>query len=329
MRGSRAVVALVGTVLAGILLAATVGCTAPPSPVPRPSTAPDAPAPLRSPLTGLPSEPGAQVFAVKIDNTAKARPWDGVEAADVVYVEPVEGGLTRLLAVFASRLPRSVGPVRSARETDIGLLGAYGMPALVFSGAAPPVLEQLVPAPMVPIAPRDVPGAFRRDDRRPAPLNLYVDLAALRGSVPQAGPARDIGLRFGPAPAGGAPVPERTVRVGSTAVTVTWSAQDAAWTVATGGETAVAGPDRRPVLADTVLVQRVGVGESTVRDGAGSVSPIAVTVGTGDAEVLREGRSFPVRWSRPAAAAPTRLTGPDGREVPLRPGRTWVLLVAR
>ncbi len=317
-------VALVGTVLVG-----AVGCAPQSSPVPRPAIAPTTPAPPPSPLTGLASEPGAQVFAVKIDNTAKARPWDGVESADIVYVEPVEGGLTRLLAVFASRLPRSVGPVRSARETDIGVLGVYGRPALVFSGAAPPVLDQLVAAPVVPTVPRDVPGAFRRDDRRPAPVNVFVDLAALRGSVPQAGPVRDIGLRFGPAPAGGTPVPERAVRVGSTTVTVTWSAQDDAWTVATGGETAVAGSDRQPVQADTVLVQRVGVGESVVRDSAGSVSPIAVTIGEGDAEVLRDGRSFPARWSRPAAAAPTRLTGPDGREMPLSPGRTWVLFAAQ
>ncbi|MET0189919.1 MAG: DUF3048 C-terminal domain-containing protein, partial [Pseudonocardia sediminis] len=211
----------------------------------------------------------------------------------------------------------------------IGVLGAYGRPALVFSGAAPPVLDRILTAPVVPTVPRDVPGAFRRDDRRPAPVNVYVDLASLRGSVPQAGPARDIGLRFGPAPAGGAPVPGRTVQVGSTPVTVTWNGRDDAWTVATGGETAVFGPDRRPVQADTVLVQRVRVGESSIRDSAGSVSPIAITVGEGEAEVLRDGRSFPARWSRPAPAAPTRLTGPDGREVPLSPGRTWVLLTAQ
>jgi hypothetical protein len=82
------------------------------------------------------------------------------------------------------------------------------------------------------------------------------------------------------------------------------------------------------VRADTVVVQRVGVVESSVRDSAGSASPIALTVGAGDAEVLRDGRSFPARWSRPAVGDPTRLTAPDGREVPLHPGRTWVLLVA-
>ena len=90
-----------------------------------------------SPLTGLPASSGAPVLAVKVDNSPAGRPWTGVEDADVVYVEPVEGGTTRLLAVFSSRLPASVGPVRSARESDVTVLGAYGRPALAFSGSAP------------------------------------------------------------------------------------------------------------------------------------------------------------------------------------------------
>ena len=68
--------------------------------------------PLTAPLLG----PGP-VLAVKIDNTSPARPRIGVDAADIVYVEPVEAGLTRLLAIYASTLPPEVGPVRSARES--------------------------------------------------------------------------------------------------------------------------------------------------------------------------------------------------------------------
>ena len=314
-------------VLVGLVLL-PVGCGAGQVPVPQapPSAVSTAPPPPLSPLTGLASGATAPVFAVKIDNTAKARPWDGVESADIVYVEPVEGGLTRLLAVFASVVPPSVGPVRSARDSDIGILGAYGRPALVYSGAAPPVVDAIVRAPLVSTVPRDVPGASRRDAGRAAPTNLYADLAALRTAVPQAAPARDIGLRFGPPPTGGAPAPERTVRIGSTSIGVTWSPESSAWSLASGGEPLVFGPSNAPMRADTVLVQRIRTVPSPIRDAAGSVSPVAVTVGEGAAEVLRDGRSFPARWSRPTGDAPTRLTGPDGRDVPLTPGRTWVLL---
>jgi hypothetical protein len=111
---------------------------APPTAIPTQSATPTAagpsPAPtanaLRSPLTGLPVRRLAPVLAVKIDNTRRAHPQAGLTAADVVYVEQVEGGLTRLLAVFSSRLPRILGPVRSARVSDPELLRPYGPVAL-------------------------------------------------------------------------------------------------------------------------------------------------------------------------------------------------------
>src|SRR5215207_11116288 len=77
------------------------------------------PAVVFSPLTGLPLPALGQVLVVKVDNTRSARPQAGVYSADVVYVEEVEGGVTRLAAVFSSTFPPSVGPIRSARTTDI------------------------------------------------------------------------------------------------------------------------------------------------------------------------------------------------------------------
>ena len=80
---------------------------------------------------------GSQVFAVKIDHTRPSHPRVGTSSADVVYVEPVEAGLTRLLAVFSSTLPEKVGPVRSTRESDVDLLANYGTKvAFAFSGAS-------------------------------------------------------------------------------------------------------------------------------------------------------------------------------------------------
>ncbi len=119
---------------------ALAACSSP-APEPGPTTAAAAPAPTStststttttpppSPTTpALPGLPGGTVLAVKIDNTAGARPRLGIERAEVVYVEPVEGGLTRLMAVFstgAGDLPPEVGPIRSARETDVALLANW------------------------------------------------------------------------------------------------------------------------------------------------------------------------------------------------------------
>src|SRR5262245_57204486 len=95
---------------------------------------------LRSPFTGEPVPGPRPVLAVKIDNLVDARPQTGVSHADIVYVLPVEGGLSRLMAVFSSDFPPVVGPVRSARLQDLQVLQQFGRPGFAYSGAAPPDL---------------------------------------------------------------------------------------------------------------------------------------------------------------------------------------------
>jgi len=279
-----------------------------------------------SPLTGLPTSTGAPVLAVKVDNSPAGRPWTGVEDADVVYVEPVEGGTTRLLAVFSSRLPASVGPVRSARESDVTVLAAYGRPALAFSGSAPELAGTLAGASLVPLTPQTAADAFRRDGDRRAPVNLYADPAALLRAAGDASPARDVGFRFGAVPAGGEVRRHRDVAFGSAIVGLTWDAVRGRFLVEPGGEPAVPATGGDPIGAATVLVQRVTTRPSAIRDAAGAVSPYAVTTGSGEAEVLRDGRSFPARWSRPTPTDPILVLGPDGVPVPFAPGPVWVLL---
>src|SRR5690349_21474348 len=106
-----------------------------------PAPAPARHGPLLSPFTGEPVTALNRVLAVKIGNTFPERPATGLAKADIVYVIPVEGGLSRIMAVFSSHYPRVIGPVRSARQDDIPLLRQFGRPAFAWSGAQP----QLVP----------------------------------------------------------------------------------------------------------------------------------------------------------------------------------------
>src|SRR5215831_3297358 len=84
---------------------------------------------LPSPFTGELVRSLNPVLAVKIDNIVHARPQTGLTRADIVYVLPVEGGLSRFLAVYSSDNPSVIGPVRSAREDDLELLRQFGRPA--------------------------------------------------------------------------------------------------------------------------------------------------------------------------------------------------------
>jgi hypothetical protein len=106
----------------------------------RPGQPPPSQSQSFSPFTGEPMTAPAPVLAVKIDNIAQARPPTGLAGADIVYILPVEGGLSRILAVFSSGFPAVIGPVRSAREDDLELLAQFGRPAFAYSGATPHLL---------------------------------------------------------------------------------------------------------------------------------------------------------------------------------------------
>ncbi|WP_143677125.1 DUF3048 N-terminal domain-containing protein, partial [Streptomyces scabiei] len=118
--------------------------------------------------------PVGSVLAVKIDNVSAARPQTGLDAADIVYAEQVEGGLSRLMAVYATKLPKAVGPVRSARESDLELLRQFDEPTLAFSGAQGKLLPLIDRAPLRAETPEDSHDAYFRGDEKPAPHNLYL-----------------------------------------------------------------------------------------------------------------------------------------------------------
>ncbi|MFG2957677.1 DUF3048 domain-containing protein [Streptomyces sp. NPDC048291] len=281
-----------------------------------------------TPSEGTPAPSGRQatgsVLAVKIDNVAGARPQTGLESADVVYAEQVEGGLSRLMAVYATRLPEVVGPVRSARESDLELLRQFDRPTLAFSGAQRKLLPLIGRAPLRPESPAEASGAYYRGGGRPAPHNLYLRPAEV---MPDGAPGRaalTTGFRYGPAPAGGTATASRTVRYPAARFTFTWSGDRSRWLVSMDGTPArtTAGDRLAPA---TVVVQHVRVRASAYHDVLGNNTPFTETVGSGKAEVLRDGRAFEATWSRPEATAGTTFTGTDGGPVNLADGQVWVV----
>ncbi|MFH8727013.1 DUF3048 domain-containing protein [Streptomyces termitum] len=320
-RGPRRPGRTLTALLCAVAATALYGCTG--TVPPDVSRTPAVPAGV-SPLTGLPATPGP-VLAVKIDNVAAARPQTGLGAADLVYVEQVEGGVTRLLAVYSSRLPERVGPVRSARESDISLLRPFGRPALAYSGAQTALDPLLRAASLDLVTEASAPAAFRRSPDRPAPHNLYVRPRAALAAAPDATDVRPVGLVFGAAPAGGTARTTETVRFPAARYAFTWSAADRGWRIALDGRPVTSADGARPVPA-TVVVQRVTVRASAFHDVNGAVSPYTETTGSGTALVLRDGRAHEARWSRPDPAGGTAFTTPDGRPLAFAPGQVWIVL---
>lgn len=293
-------------------------------PTPEPPPPPPPPPPVDA-LTG--GQPVAgPVIAAKIDNTAAAFPQYGVARADVVYVEQVEGGLTRLLAVFHSELPTEVGPIRSVRTTDAELLPTFGNPVLAFSGGAGGPLDALARSGVVNGSGF---GGYWRSGAAAAPYNVHVDLQALARAAPAAGVPADIGFAFALADA--------RVETAGNGIDVTVRFQDASTAFAFDGAAYQllrgGGPardaDGTPVRADNVVVQRVDAQPDGTVDSAGSPSLLSRTVGAGEFTLFRDGRALPGTWSRGAPNEPTRFLDPAGAAVPFKPGRTWVVLATQ
>ncbi|OIJ66361.1 DUF3048 domain-containing protein [Streptomyces mangrovisoli] len=278
------------------------------------------PTPTEQPSSSASAGP---LLAVKIDNVAAARPQTGLDAADIVYAEQVEGGLSRLMAVYATRLPKAVGPVRSARESDLELLRQFDEPTLAFSGAQRKLLPLIDKAPLDAEPPGHASGAYYRGAGRAAPHNLYLHPDRLVPTAPGAG-ALTTGFRYGAAPAGGTPETSRTVRFPAARFSFTWSASRQGWLVAMDGTPDVM-TDGEQLAPPTVVVQYVPVHSSRYHDVLGNPTPYTQTVGSGRAVVLRDGKAYDVTWSRPSAAGGTTFTAADGTPVNFARGQVWVV----
>jgi hypothetical protein len=281
---------------------------------------------LVSPFTGEPVSTLAPVLTVKIDNIIQARPPTGLTRADIVYLLPVEGGLSRILAVFSSRLPPVIGPVRSSREDDLELLAQFGRPAFAFSGAQPQLLPVVEKARIIDLYAGRVGGYYRSADRV-APHNLYAHTRQLLDEAHGASAAHDIGFRFGPAPAGGRVTGSFSVSYPAAAFAFRWSARTGHWLVFMDGSPARAAEGGQ-LSAATVVVQYTTVRTSRFLE-AGSRPPYAESTGSGKAVVLRDGKAYQARWSRPDPGSGTTYTTASGQQMTFAPGQVWIILAYR
>jgi hypothetical protein len=326
--------AAAAVVVAVALIAALAGSAAPtkpqaappprPTPTPSPSPTPTVhrPTQLLDPFTGEPVKTLGRVLAVKIDNIVTARPQTGLQSADLVYVIPVEGGLSRFMAVYSSHIPSVIGPVRSARQSDLDILRQFGRPAFAWSGATPHLVPFVERAPLVDLYALNV-GGYYRINSRVAPENLYADPRTLLREAPNASKARDIGFRFGPLPAGGRVTQSVTVRYPATTFTFRWSARAGRWLVwmdGAPGEAAEGGQ----LGGKTVIIQYTKITTSRFEEYGGR-PPYAISTGSGTALILRNGRAFTVHWSRPNLNSGTTFTLPDGKRMLFAPGQVWVM----
>jgi hypothetical protein len=264
-----------------------------------------------------------------VDNYTQARPQSGLDAADIVFEEPVEGGITRYVAIFQCQDSSLVGPIRSARNVDIGILGQFGRPLLVSVGGINPVLENLANSPITEIDLRTHGSVEQNPPGRFAPYDTYAATSPLWALQPSEDvvPAPVFGFSK-TVPAG---VPATSVSIGFQGATVVWSYDPLTkqYLRAYGSS-----PDR---LADgtqnsaaNVIIQTVQItyGPWLENDVGGlEVQATLYENASGPAEIFRNGVELTGTWQRDSLSQPTRFVSAAGTPILMQPGRTWVELV--
>lgn len=275
------------------------------------------------PLTGLPADteaPRHPVMVVKMDNTSSSSPQVGLSKADLVTEELVEGGMTRLAVFYYSQTPRQVGPVRSMRATDIGIVQPAEA-ALVASGGAPPTVRR-VDAAGIDTFTEGAKGYVRATDRS-APYNLMMNLPVLAKSLKAPEPPANY-LPWGDADEFPKGQKARGIAAQfSGGHTTNWQFR--------GGKydnlNSYAAPGDH-FAPDTLLVLRVEVGDAGYRDPAGNPVPETKFTGSGDAMVFHDGRMVRATWQKPGLHARLSLSTKAG-ELQLPPGKVWMELVPK
>jgi len=303
----------------------TAAVTATLSPTPSPSAV------RTSPLTGLPEAAPRPILIVKLDNTRNAQPHAGLAQADVVFVEEVEWGLNRIAAVFSSTIPKRIGPVRSARISDIDLVAQFGQPAFAFSGAQHKLWPALEAASFIDVSANKGGTGYSRDADRRAPYNYFADGTTLlkRADGKESGTA-DVGFVFSDeSPPGGRPAAIVKADWPYAAMRFAYDPAAGTYRVGMDGHEAIAEETSQAQQASTVVIQYVDQSDSGFGDRGGGHTPLLKTTGTGTGVVIRDGQAWDVRWSRPDEGSGTTWTMLDGTPMPFRPGQQWVVLMNR
>jgi len=309
----------------------------------KPATTSSAPAasavPPVCPLTGQPAPggtvPNRPALAIKVENSPESRPPTGLDTADIVYEEAVEGGITRFVVVYQCQDAARVEPVRSARLQDIDILSQFGKPLFGDAGGSPPTEAALTAAEKAGTLVRvssfgPAGGAYHRDPaRHNDEHSLYTSTQELYSRPEAKGlPAPKPVFTYSASPTAGG-IPGATVHVGFSQYSDVFWRWDAGSSTYKRfyGTTPANDSSGKQISTTNVTVQSVAITMSTfIEDPSGSHQPIATLIGSGAAYVCRAGTCVKGTWSRPSAADVTKYLDASGAPIPLAPGATWVEL---
>ncbi|MDA8341867.1 MAG: DUF3048 domain-containing protein [Actinomycetota bacterium] len=325
-------------VAAGIALAATAGSHSATKAVATTTTAAAAPpAGPTCPLTGTPAPggtvPARPALGVKIGNYPSDRPSAGLNHADIVFEEPVEGAITRLVAVFQCRGDSLVGDLRSAREPDVGILSQLSNPLFVHAGGIIPVIDLLQNSALIDdnLYTGGRGSVIINEPGRVAPYSEFAKTADLWAFNPKdTTPPAPIFHYSKALPAGAVPGSGVSAHIpfsGTSDVTWTWNpaGNDYLRSYSTGPDMLV---DGTQTAATNIVIMTVQTSIGPwYENNVGGKEVEVNALGSGPAVILRNGVAITGTWNRGSLTQPNVFTGSNGQQITLAPGNTWEELV--
>ena len=292
------------------------------------------PACWNSPLIGQCADETVPTLVVKIDDVSEARPQWSLNLADVVIVEPVEGGLTRLFAVFQSQQPNTLGPIRSARVSDVDLAAAFGEPGLAYSGASSKTSPFLWKSTLQLVGAPQGSTGYYRDNERNAPHNLLGEYEKIIGRIkkPESALLGDrVGWKFSEKPTLGKELLWFRAQWPGSKKTFTWNPNTNKWSMKVYEDdlkTLVGDNQLEDVVTDTVFVMQTKLMPLPYKTHAVSPTPYPKTYGEGTGFVLSGGTIIEAIWKRPTINDLPRWYTLKGKEIAVKPGKAWWLVLA-
>ena len=287
------------------------------------------------PLSGLPAPSGGvperPAMAVKVDNYPSARPQSGLDKADVVFEEPVEGNITRYAAIFQCNNASVIGPVRSARNIDVGILGQLGNPLLAHVGGIDPVTHNIETSPIVNVEINNNESLMFHPAGKVPPDADYTSTDLISRTHPSMTIAPHPLFSYSNTPPAGSAV--STVNIDySNMSNVTWKYNPSlnVFQRFYYGTTPDLLEDGTQNAAANVVVQYVQITHGPwVEDRNGSLEVQADLYpnASGTAVVYRNGVAVPATWHRSTLGSPTQFDDNSGKPIPMQPGQTWVEIV--
>ncbi len=287
-----------------------------------------------SPLTGASFDAGTNqwlagpAIMAKIDNVSDARPQAGLNQTDVVYDEMVEGGLTRLLAVWHSNMPTLLGPVRSVRPMDPDIASPY-KGIICFSGGQAAFVSAMAASPVFSATETNQQGkhTFKRVTDRFAPHNVMISAQHLQGQhLDLAAPASPFSFATSAAEASaavaGSGVLGFTVKFPAATATWNWSASKGVWLRVQDGKPHIDANDKSQIHAVNVVVIPVTIDRSYLDKRYGFV-PRSLLIGSGTAYIFTAGKVLKATYKKADKTSPIQLFDAAGSPIKLAVGNTW------